>query len=55
VQLVCASHCEQSRVSVEWPGPVSSLYGDPAGLDGMGGLGPRSHVNVGCRQGGPGR
>jgi hypothetical protein len=36
VQLVCASHCEQSRVSVEWRGPVSSLYGDPAGLDDMG-------------------
>jgi len=33
VQLVCASHCEQSRVSVEWRGPVSSLYGDPAGLE----------------------
>ncbi len=24
-------------------------------LDGMGGWGLRSHVNVGCRQGGPGR
>ena len=26
-----------------------------AALDGMGGWGLRSHVNVGCRQGGPGR
>jgi hypothetical protein len=64
VQLVCASHCEQSRVSVEWRGPVSSLYGDPAGLErrwiGQYGAGrvrhrrslPRQHcVRVAGRQG----
>ena len=64
VQLVCASHCEQSRVSVEWPRSVSSLYGDPAGLErrwiGQYGAGrvrhrrslPRQHcVRVAGRQG----
>ena len=40
--LVCASHCEQARVSVEWRGPVSSLYGNPAGL-----------VSKGCRGAAP--
>jgi hypothetical protein len=28
---------------------------NPHSLDGMEGWGLRSHVNVGCRQGGPGR
>jgi len=42
------------------PNGMAQLYGqmsaaDGTTLDGMGGLRPRSHVNVGCRQGGPGR
>ena len=34
---------------------VEYAYRDGNVLDRMGGWGLRSHVNVGCRQGGPGR